>query len=120
MNKRDFKKYVERIGESAISSMVDVYDSVENVDKEKVINAVERIIGAIESAKSNADVTFDKGLKAFESVKEYSKAKKAFFKQMFNKIYDDFFTELEEAVKEFNAAVPDEVKEENKKALNKA
>ncbi|MCH5230932.1 MAG: hypothetical protein J1F43_03970 [Muribaculaceae bacterium] len=116
MNKRDFKKYVESVGDSAISSMVEVFDSVENIDKGKVADAVEKMIAAVAAAKSNADVTFDKGVKAFENLAEYSKAKKSFYKQLFKKIYEDFYKELDEAVKTFNSAVPEEVKQENKAA----
>ena len=35
MNKRDFKKYVESVGDSACASMAEVYDSVEKIDKAK-------------------------------------------------------------------------------------
>ena len=34
MNKRDFKKYVESVGDSACAQMVDIYDSVDKIDKE--------------------------------------------------------------------------------------
>lgn len=116
MNKRDFKKYVEAVGDSACASMAEVFDTVENIDNAKVADAVEKVICAVAAAKSNADVTFDKGVKAFDNIVEYSKAKKTFYKQLFNKINDDFFKELDEAVKEFNAAVPEEVKKENVEA----
>ena len=116
MNKRDFKKYVESVGDSACASMVDVFETVENVDKVKVTNAIEKVLGAVAAAKANADVTFDKGVKAFDNVVAYSKAKKDFYRQLFKKIYDDFYKDLDEAVKEFNDAVPAEVKEENKAA----
>ena len=114
MNKRDFKKYVESIGNSACKSMVDIFESGKNPDQTKVTNAIEKVLSAVETAKSNADVTFDKGVKAFNNIVEYSKAKKAFYKQLFKKIYDVFYNDLEEALKEFNAGVPEEVKEENK------
>lgn len=114
MNKRDFKKYVESVGNSACASMVDVYETTENVDKVKVADAIEKVISAVAAAKTNADVTFDKGVKAFDNIVEYSKAKKTFFKQLFAKIYEDFYKELEDAVKDFNAAIPESVKEENK------
>ena len=119
MNKRNFKKYVESVGDSACAQMVDIYDSTEKIDKEKVANAIELVISAVAAAKSNADVTFDKGVKAFESLKEYSKAKKAFFRQLFTKIYEDFYKELDGALKVFNEAVPEEVKVENKAAAAK-
>lgn len=118
MNKRDFKKYVESVGDSACASMVEVFDTVENIDKSKVADAVEKVISAVAAAKSNADVTFDKGVKAFENLGAYSKAKKQFFRQLFNKITEDFYKELDEAVKEFNSAIPESVKAENKAATN--
>lgn len=116
MNKRNFKKYVEELGDSACASMVDVYENVEKVDRAKVTDAVEKVIAAVAAAKTNADITFDKGVKAFENLKEYSKAKSSFFKQLFNKIYEDFYKELDEAVKLFNEAVPEETKAANKEA----
>ncbi|MCH5241030.1 MAG: hypothetical protein J1F67_01210 [Muribaculaceae bacterium] len=119
MNKRDFKKYVESVGDSALAQMVDVTESVDNVDKAKVADAIEKVISAVAAAKTNADVTFDKGVKAFDNIVAYSKAKKAFFKQLFTKINEDFYKELDAAVKEFNSAVPEEVKAENKAAAAK-
>lgn len=116
MNKRNFKKYVESLGDSACASMAEVYDTVENVDKSKVADAVEQVISAVAAAKSNADITFDKGVKAFDNIVEYSKAKKKFFKQLFNKITEDLYKELDAAVKTFNSAIPEEVKAENKEA----
>ena len=116
MNKRDYKKYVENFGNSACASMVEVYDTVDNVDKDKVAKAIEKVICATAAAKSNADVTFDKGVKAFSTLVEYSKAKKAFYRQLFEKITKDFYNEIEEAVKLFNSGVPEEVKQENKAA----
>lgn len=115
-NKRDFKKAVESLGDSACAQMVDIYDTVPEVDKDGVAKAVEKVLCATAAAKSNADVTFDKGVKAFENLMEYSKAKKAFYRQLFKKASDDFLNEINEALKIFNAAVPDNVKEENKAA----
>ncbi|MCH5232460.1 MAG: hypothetical protein J1E78_02395 [Muribaculaceae bacterium] len=116
-NKRIFKKYVESVGDSACASMVDVYETVENIDKAKVADAVEKVLCAVAAAKSNADVTFDKGVKAFANLKEYSKAKQAFFKNLFKKVNEDFYNDLDEALKLFNSAVPQEVKDENKEAV---
>ena len=115
-NKRDFKKYVDSVGDSACAAMVDVYDTVENVDKDGVAKAIEKVLCAVAAARSNADVTFDKGVKAFDSLKDYSKAKKAFYRQLFTKVNEDFFKDIDEALKVFNAAVPQEVKDENKEA----
>lgn len=117
MNKRDFKKYVENVGNSACMAMADVYDTNEKVDKSKIADAVEKVISAVAAAKANADITFDKGVKAFDNLQEYSKAKKDFYRKLFKKIYEDFYNELNDAVKEFNSAIPEEVKAENKEAV---
>lgn len=113
-NKRDFKKAVESIGDSACYNMVDIFETVDNVDKEGVAKAVEKVLCAVAAAKSNADVTFDKGVKAFPTLIEYSKAKKAFYRQLFKKVTEDFYKDIDEALKIFNSAVPQEVKDQNK------
>ena len=113
-NKREFKKYAEALGDSACANMAFVYETVPNVDKDKVAQAVEKVLCAVAAAKSNADITFDKGVKAFDSLKEYSKAKNAFYKKLFVKVNEDFQKDIEEALKIFNSAVPQEVKDQNK------
>ena len=116
-NKREFKKYVEAIGASACEAMMSTYYNVEGADKEAIIKAIEQVLGAVGADRSNANVTFDKGVKAFENLKEYSKAKKEFDKKLFVKISDDFTTQLDAALKIFNAAIPQNVKDEYKKAV---
>ena len=116
-NKRDFKKYVDALGASACDSMLAAYYEIKDADKDKIEKAIAKVLGAIGVAKSNADITFDKRVKEFGSLQEYSKAKKEFFKNLFRKIYEDFTNELNEAIKELNDAVPQSAKEENKSAL---
>lgn len=118
-NKREFKKYAEALGASACEAMMVTYYNQKDADKEAIEKAIAKVIAATAAAKSNADVTFDKGHKAFADLKEYSAAKKAFFKQLFVKINNDFNKEIDEAVKIFNAAIPESVKEEQKKEAAK-
>lgn len=115
-NKREFKKYAEALGDSACANMAYVFDTYSNVDKDTVAKAIEKVLCAVAAAKSNADVTFDKGVKAFSSLPEYSKAKKAFYKQLFVKVHEDFHKDIDEALQLFNSAIPEEVKEQNKAA----
>ena len=114
-NKREFKKYAEALGASVCEAMMFAYYNQPGVDKEAIEKAIAKVLGATAAAKSNADVTFDKGYRAFPSLPEYSKAKKAFFKQLFTKINKDFDKEIDEAVKMFNAAIPQSVKDEQKR-----
>lgn len=113
-NKREFKKYAEALGASVCEAMMVTYYNQPEADKEAIEKAIAKVLGATAAAKSNADVTFDKGHKAFASLGEYSKAKKAFFKQLFVKINDDFNKDIDEAIKMFNAAIPQSVKDAQK------
>ncbi len=113
-NKREFKKYVEAIGSSACEAMMETYYNVKGVDKTAIEKAMEKVLGAVGAAQANANIYFDKGMKAFGNAKEYSVEKKAFFKKLFDKITTDFNNEIDEALKQFNAAIPQEVKEQQK------
>lgn len=119
-NKREFKKYTEALGASLCDEMMSAYYNIEGADKEKVTAAITRVLGAIGAANSRANVFFDKGVKAFEGQGEYVKAKRDFFRQLFSKIHSDFANEVNEALKEFNAALPAAVKEANKKFATEA
>lgn len=116
-NKREFKKYVEAIGSSTCEAMMETYYNVKGVDKEAIEKAIEKVLGAIGAAQSNSNIYFDKGVKAFANPKEYSYEKKIFFKKLFDKISVDFNKEIDEALKIFNAAIPQEVKEQQKSEL---
>ncbi len=116
-NKRVFKKYVEALGASICDEMMISYYNVEGIDKDKVSAAIAKVLGAIGAATSQANVFFDKGVRAFESNQEYSKAKRAFFRQLFSKISSDFSQEIDEALKEFNAAIPEKARLQQKEAV---
>lgn len=114
MNKQQFKKAAEAVGASICNEMMTVYYNEKGVDQDKISRAVAKVLGATAAAKSNANVFFDKGRKAFASDQEYSKAKHEFFKKLFNKIHEDFNKEISDALKLFNEAVPQAVKDANK------
>lgn len=114
MNKQQFKKAVEAIGASICNEMMTVYYNEEGVDQDKISQAVAKVLGATASAKSNANVFFDRGRKAFSDAKDYNKAKADFFKKLFKRIHEDFNNEISAALKLFNEAVPQAVKDANK------
>lgn len=116
-NKRFFKKNVEALGASICNDMMITYYNVDGVDRDAIAGAIEKVLAATAKAKDNSNVYFDKGPKAFESQGEYSKAKTEFFKTLFNKIEDEFTEEIDVAIKEYNAAIPANVKELNKKLI---
>lgn len=117
-NKREFKKYADALAASVIDEMVASYYNVEGADKEKISKAIEKVLGATGAAKSHANIFFDRGMKGFENAKDYSKAKKEFFKSLFDKIETEFNEEINQAVKLLNEALPASVKEQNKEVAN--
>lgn len=118
LNKREFKKYVDALGASIVEEMMIAFYNVEGADRQLIGNAVGKVLDATEEARANSNVKFDRGPKAFENHKEYSKAKAAFFRQLFNKIYKDLDEAINSALKDFNAALPESVKKAQKEAVN--
>lgn len=114
MNKQDFKKAVEAVGASMCDEMMTIYYNVEGVDRDKISVAVAKVLGATGAAKANANRFFGKGRKSFANPEEYAKAKSEYFKELFNKIHEDFNNEISAALKLFNEAVPQSVKDANK------
>ena len=111
-NKRDFKKSVDAIGANVCNDMMVVYYNVDGVDKEAITNAIGKVLGAVGAAKSHANVFFDKGHRAFNDVKQYSEAKRNFVRTLFQKINKDFTEEVNAALKEFNAAIPEDKRQQ--------
>ncbi|MBD5328564.1 MAG: hypothetical protein HDS03_01535 [Bacteroides sp.] len=116
-NKREFKKYVDALGASACDEMMYAYHTVEGADKNAIAKAIEKVLLATNKARMNANIFFDRGVKAFEDHKAYAKAKEAFFKALFEKVSNEFTEEVNAALKDFNAALPAEEKEKNKAAV---
>lgn len=116
-NKREFKKYADALGASVVEEMMIAYYNVEGADKDAISEAVGKVLGAIEKAKDNANVYFDRGPKSFADHKEYSAAKRKFFRSLFNKIESDFDAEVNEAIKQFNNALPESYKTAQKEAV---
>lgn len=107
-NKRDFKKTVDAIGANVCNDMMAVYYNVNGVDQEAISKAIGKVLGAVGAAKSHANVFFDKGHRAFNDMKQYTEAKRNFFRTLFQKINKDFADEINSALKDFNAAIPED------------
>ncbi len=118
VNKRDFKKYVDALGASVIEEMMFAYYNIEGADRKGISSAVGKALAAVENAKNNANRFFDRGAKSFADHKEYAAAKRNFFRQLFQKIEKDFNDQINESIKEFNAALPESVKQAQKATVN--
>lgn len=117
-NKREFKKYVDSLGASVIDEMISSYYNVKGADQDKIAQSMEMVLGAIGNAKNNSNITFDRGEKAFDDKKAYSKARKEFFNALFNKVETEFNEQINAALKLFNQALPAEERARNKELAN--
>lgn len=106
MNKREFKKAITSLGSGMAGQMINVALTSKGVDREISDEAIVKIVNAMENAKHGANITYSKKERDFDSKEAYLVAKNKFFKEEFNKIAKAFSTELDEAVKKFNEAMP--------------
>ena len=118
-NKRTFKKAVNTMSAAICEEMMFAFVNEPKADQKKISEAVGQVLEASESALDNSNVKFDRGVKAFASLADYSKAKADFFKALFNKIISDYNTAISVAMKTFNEALPQEVKDQQKASVAK-
>lgn len=119
-NKREFKKYVNVVSTSLVEDMMSVYYSINGVDPEKIDDAIISVLKAGESAIMKTNVKFDKTAGGFENRHLYDAAKKSFYAELYKKISKEFSEAINEAIKKFNAAVPQEVRNQLKTAAASA
>lgn len=117
-NKRTFKKKVEALGALICDEILVSYYNVDGINKDEAGEACAKVLKAVGEARANSNVFFDRGRRGFANDKEYSQAKKAFFKALFGKINNDFDKEIAEGLKMFNGSIPAEVREANKKLVS--
>lgn len=114
-NKRIFKKSVNKLTSALIQDMMTASVVFDGSDKEAVDKAIINLIKGSETAVVKANVKFDKGVKAFESKAEYSKAKAGFFHDVFKKLKKEYSECVDSAMATFNGAFPSDLKESLKK-----
>lgn len=118
-NKRELKKVVDLLGANLCENMMISWANVKDANRSDISEAVGKVLNAVEMARKNSNITFDRGVKAFENLKDYSKAKADFYKSLFNKITADFNKEISDALKLYNSALPASEKESNKASVAK-
>lgn len=113
-NKRDFKKCITALVNNICQDMMLAYYNIDGADCEQIDAAIIDVLSAGEVALLKSNVKFDKTSKAFTSGKEYHTEKMRFNKSLYHHIYNEFNLAIGEALKKFNAAIPQEVKDNNK------
>lgn len=105
-NKREFKKSVDALSAALVDEMMASYYNEKDADREKISQAITKIVGAMGKAKSDAAKLFGKGVKEFESLAEYNKAKARHTKEKYNAAIASYNEALSEALKAYNEGMP--------------
>lgn len=116
-NKRLLKKEIRNIcgalaGECIIAKM-----AIADIDKAKMDEIVYKIADLQETAVKRVSVSFDRTPASFDyDMKAYNTAARKYYKAAFKALKDDFNKNVEEIIKEMNAALPAAAKEAAKAA----
>lgn len=116
-NKRDLKKVINNVCADIATECLIAAKYVKGVEPEKMDEIVGKLADLQAGALSSISFAFDKVPSEFENMREYNKAKSAYFRKAYNSLREKFSARIHEIVKEMNATLPAEVKDANKKSL---
>lgn len=115
-NKRELKKQIQYICGDLAAECLIAKNFVKGVDGEAMKRAIANIADLQTATLAMASFSFDKQPKDFASRNLYNKAQSAYYKKAYGSLRAKFLDKVNEIVKEMNAALPQEVKDNNKKA----
>lgn len=105
-NKREFKKSVEELTAALVDEMMISYYNEKEADKEKISQAITKIISAMEKSKSSVATAFNKKIRDFENVAAYNKEKSKYIKEKYTAAIAEYNKDLGEALKDYNEGMP--------------
>lgn len=114
-NKRDLKKEIRYVCGDIAAECLIAKNFVKGTDKEKMNEVIGKIADLQISAIAAVSFSFDKLPHDFENGKAYHKARYTYFRKAYTSLRDKFYTKVNELVKEMNSAIPQEVKDNNRK-----
>lgn len=106
MNKREYKKAVSSLGAGMCVEIFNIGTTTKDADTAVMRSCMDKVWNAMLTARHEANDTFGKKERDFETRGEYLRARKAFNKQLFKDLNERFAQTLKEALSEFNAALP--------------
>ncbi|MFH8143180.1 MAG: hypothetical protein K1V88_07135 [Muribaculaceae bacterium] len=115
-NKRELKKEIKYVCGDLAAECLLAKNFVKGVDAKAMTEIITRIADLQISALNKVTFSFDKLPADFETGAAYRKARKEYFKKAFASLREKFYDKVNAIVKEMNAALPQEVKDNNKKA----
>lgn len=120
MNKRQLKKSINGLCGSLACDCIVAADCMTNADDDKIESLIVDLAKAQTKALQRASVTFDKTPKDFANLREYHKARRAYFAKAYAQLRKDFGADLNAVVAEVNSMLTPAEKEANKAAAKAA
>jgi len=103
-SKRIYKKILEATTASVCNEMMlEAVFCNDEEKQEKIERIVANMLAAYENSRIQSNVKYDKSPRAFDNDREYHRARRAFYRKMFDRIYADYNKVLNESIESFNA-----------------
>ena len=105
-NKRDFKKSVEALSSALVDEMMASYYNEKDADRDKISQAITKVVAAMEKAKKETNKLFGKSAKEFEHLGAYNKAKAQSTKEKYDAAIANYNEALGQALSAYNEGMP--------------
>ena len=119
-NKRQLKKYMNNMAANLAGETVFILNYYDGIDEAKANDVIDKIFNLLTEKINDVSVDFDKTCKdSFAGDrKAYRKARNAYYKAAYKKLYTDFTEGVSAVLKDMNALLSKEQLEENKRMAN--
>ncbi len=110
-NKRQLKKHIRYVCSELAVTLLIANAGVRGFDTEKTADIVGKIAVLQESSIAHVSICYDKIAADFENRKAYNAARAKYFATAYAKLLKEFGDQVQEIVKEMNAAMPQEARD---------
>lgn len=117
-NKRQLKKFIRNFCGAAAAEILLARAAFPQMDRKKVYDIVKEIASLQSAALNCVTLTFPQSPDAFENSRQYSKARKAYFREAYSKLIEGFDAKMTDIVKKMNEALPEEARKEIKEFIS--
>jgi hypothetical protein len=111
--KRDLKKEIQYVCGDLAAECLLAKNFVKGVNRDAMTEIIGKIADLQISAVNKVTISFDHTVRSFENRAAYKKARAAYFHAAYKALRTKFYDNVNALVKEMNAAIPQEVKDNN-------
>lgn len=116
-NKRQLKKFIENSCGAVAAEMILSAAAFPEIDRKAVGEVVNDAMALQAQSLSRINVSFDKSQRDFDNRAQYNKARHEYYAAAYRALLNDFDEQLITIVTKMNAAMPESVRQEFKKAI---